>query len=82
MITWLLSNLAGLATALATLLVAAGGIYLKGRSSGKATERQKQEEANADFQANRVKRDAAIDGLSDADLDSRLHDPRLDGKGG
>jgi len=74
-IAWLLSNLAGIGATLAAILAVVGGAYLKGRSAGKAVERQKQEKDANDFLAETAEAHAGIDALSDDDLNRRLRYP-------
>lgn len=49
-------------------------IFLKGRSSGKASEVRKQEKANVDFQEQVKESDDSISHAGDDDLDRRLRD--------
>ena len=74
MISALLSLFGGKLIALLAGGVAALGLYFKVRAQGAAAERQKTEQANADFLEAKHNRDVGLDRLSDAELDQRLLD--------
>lgn len=69
------TKVAGLGAIILAVLGAVGAIFLKGKSEGRAIERQKQEKADDDFLAAKRVRDAGIDQLSDDELDRRLRIP-------
>ncbi len=77
--SWLLGQvgnwLAVLGGGLAVLIAA----YLRGRSAGKAVERQKQEKADADFIERDRRSDAAHDGMSRAELELLLRNDKPEG---
>ena len=73
MLSLLWARFSGYIIAIGAALAALGGIYLKGRSAGKQAEQAAETEKALEQAKKGSEIDSSVRGLSDAELDKRLH---------